>query len=190
MRLLVNTDEVELVAQEFGATMRQIDVARIRALNKSLRWARGRLIRALGAEARVVLKVIRQRVKLYKASRRDPSGRIWVGLEPLSANRLGKARQLKRGGVRAGRHLFGDAFLAKPPGQNNLTVFARTGDDPRKMTKGRYEGKKREPIEKVELDLDSGENRRLVDEWFDKVHERFQKTFVQEIKYEVVIKNA
>lgn len=191
MQVKINTTGIVTLADAFGATTKQMRKAEVRALNKTLRWVLKNVVRNISKEAKVAQKLIRQRVRAFKATARNRSGRVWAGLDPIAAHRLGKVRQLKRGGVRAGRHKFNDAFI-HTSSRGNVTIFQRTGEAKRTTKRGRYAGTgiKREPVERVELELDNVNIREVLDEWFGKANKKFLQIFASELRYETVIKNA
>lgn len=186
MRLDIDTSRVAMLADAFGANMKQMQAAELRALNKTMKWVRTRAVRAVSKEAKVAAKVVRQRIRAFKATKRNRIGRVWAGLAPISASRLGKARQLKRGGMRVGRYTFKGAF----PGKDGKGIFRRTGESKRRMKRGRYAGQMREPIEAVKLDIDTSALRDRVTELFNEAQKRFFVVFRQELKYQVFVKNA
>lgn len=186
MELLIDTTRVAILADAFGANMKQMQAAEVRALNKTMRWVRTRAVRTVSKEMKVAAKLVRQRIADFKATRQRRVGKVWVGLRPIAAQRLGKVRQNRRG-VRAGRHSFKGAF-AVDTGRGNLAVFQRTGEPKRKMRSGRYAGKMREPIERVELELDQQAVTDALDELFSGANTRFLKVLRQELKYQVFVK--
>ncbi len=188
MELVIDTSQVAILADAFGATMKQMEAAEIRALNKTMNWLRTHAVRAVSEETKIAAKVVRQRIRAFKATRRRRFGRVWAGLRPLAAHRLGAAKQLRRG-VRAGRHVFEGAFVVATS-KGKQVVFQRTGEAKRKMTKGRYAGKMREPIERVDLDIDTEQVRDRLNDLFNEAQQRFFEVFRQELKYQVFVKNA
>lgn len=190
MRLDVDTSRVALLADAFGANIKQMQAAELRALNKTMTWLRTHTVRAVSKETKVAAKILRQRVAAYKANRRNPRGRVWAGLDPIKARRLGRFRQLKRG-VRMGRHVFEGAFLTAMQ-TGHTSIFERTGEAKRMMKRGRYAGKdiKREPIREVKLDINTDAVQDKIDAVFGEAQARFFIALRQELKYQVFIKNA
>lgn len=191
LQIEVDATRIVRLADAFGANIKQMKAAQFRALNKTLRWVRGRSVKAISHELNIPQKLAKQRVAHFLAKRSSQHGRVYAGLNPISARRLGKVKQLKRGGVRVGRHKFDDAF-AVDTGKGRLKVFRRTGEAKRKPTKGRYAGTgiKREPIEGVDLDVDINYVRDALDDVYSQAGERYFTILKQELKYEVFVKNA
>lgn len=68
----------------------------------------------------------RRRVHETRATARKLRYKIWLGSRPVSAMSAGKPRQLKKKGVRAGKHVFPGAFVHKT-GSYAGVVFRRKG---------------------------------------------------------------
>ena len=191
MQVDIDTSRIAVLADSFGASIKQMRKAEVRALNKTLRWVVKNIIKNIGREAKLPAKLLRQRIRAFKATTRNRSGRVWAGLQPLMAHRLGAVRQMKRGGVRAGRHRFDNAFV-HTTSNNKLIVFQRTGEAKRLMKKGRYADTriKREPVDKAKLDLHTSDVQKVVNEWFGKAQAQFFIVFKRELNYEVFVKNG
>lgn len=184
----IDTSRVAILADAFGASIKQMRAAEVRALNKTMKWLRTHAVRAVSKEMKVAAKIVRQRIRAFKASRRRRVGRVWAGLQPLGVHRLGTVKKLRRG-VRVGRHTFKGAF-GVDTGKGKISVFQRTGESKRKMQRGSYTGKMREPIERVDLDIDTDPVRDRLKELFGEAQRRFFEVFRQELKYQVYVKNA
>lgn len=188
IELQIDTTSVAILADAFGANMEQMQAAEVRALNKTMKWVRTHSVRAVSKEMKVAAKLVRQRIRAFKATRRHRIGKVWAGLEPIAAHRLGRTKQNRRG-VRAGRHLFPGAFTADV-GRGKLVVFKRTGEPKRQMKRGRYAKRniKREPIERVELEMDQQAITDALDDLFAGANERFFEILRQELNYQVFVK--
>jgi len=188
MNFDIDTAGVIRLADAFGANIKQMRRAETRALNKSIKWGVGKIAREVGKEVKIPAKLIKQRVRGFKATRRKARARIYAGLNAIKAKRLGKVRQLKKG-VRAGRHTFKGAFVTATSNAHT-GIFERTGEKKRTMKSGSYAGKnvKREPIREVELDINTQSVTAIIDKWFGRIQERFFEIFKRELKYEVFVK--
>ncbi|MDZ7804334.1 phage tail protein [Thiohalophilus sp.] len=191
LSLDIDTQKIALLADAFGANIKQMRKAQIRALNKTMKWVRGKAVKAVAKELEIPQKIARQRVAAFRASARMPRGKVWSGLQPMKASRLGKVKQLKRGGVRAGRHVFDDAFAIQTRG-GRYQVFRRTGEPKRETRRGRYAGTgiKREPVEFVELEWDTAQVLDILDDAYKQAPSRYFEILRQELKYEVFVKSA
>lgn len=125
---------IDQTINDLGATEAQVKAALKSTLTKMASWLRTRSVRGLSKALEVQQKVLRRRLKTFRAVLSTDGGSItvWYGLNPISLISLG-ARQTRRG-VTAGRHKRPGAFIAK--GQ----VFKR-------------KGKSRLPLVKQELDI-------------------------------------
>lgn len=98
------------------------------ALNTATRKARTKTARELAAALNVPQKVLRKRVRHYKASaRRKPvRASLWVGTKrAIKADELGGAvSQSKTGYVKVGKRVFRNAFPARMPG-GHRGIFSR-----------------------------------------------------------------
>ncbi len=105
----------------FAATPAQIKTAQRRAMGKTLRWLNTRITRELGSKFDLPQRVFQVRAKReFNAD----SGSLWVGLNPIAAQWLGKARQTKKG-VSVRKHRFAGAFIARMK-NGHVGVFKRS----------------------------------------------------------------
>ena len=138
-----------------------------RTLRKTTVWIKGQTARAVAKETRIPQKVLRSRVYFFLKS--YDTGKVWLGLNAVEAERLGNPRQT-RSGVTAGRHRFKGAWMMKNIAPNG-PVYRRTG-------------KKRLPYERVKYDFaDTGEAafRNIA----TLAERRLLTILVQEVNYEV-----
>ncbi|MGC0151888.1 hypothetical protein ACPRNU_05455 [Chromobacterium vaccinii] len=105
-----------------------------RALRKTGEWVKTHVARQLAGEVKIPVKLIKQR--LYFFLRSLMQGKVWLGINPIEAGRLGKVRQT-RAGVTAGRHRFPGAWVMKYRDPNG--VYRRTGNDRGLYEKVRFE---------------------------------------------------
>ncbi|QDQ29391.1 phage tail protein [Chitinimonas arctica] len=108
-----------------------------RTLRKVSTWVKGQVAKTVAKSTNVPQKVLRQRLYFFLRSR--DVGKVWLGLNPLQANRLGTPRQTRRG-ITAGKHRFAGAWTMAQRAPTG-PVFQRTG-------KARY------PIAEVKLEWD------------------------------------
>lgn len=106
-----------------------------RTLRKTTVWIKGQTARAVAKETRIPQKVLRSRVYFFLKS--YDTGKVWLGLNAVEAERLGNPRQT-RSGVTVGRHRFKSAWM--------MSNIAPNGPVYRRI------GKKRLPYERVKLD--------------------------------------
>ena len=92
-------------------TQKQIQKAITRANRKLIAWLKRQTVRELAQATGVPQKAITPRIRI---TQNQSAGTItlWVGLNPIEAQRVGQPRQT-RSGVRVGRRLFSRAFVAR-----------------------------------------------------------------------------
>ena len=109
----------------FEATPEQIKQAYRRAMGKTIRWLSTRINRELGKQFDLPQRVFQVRTK---RNFDNEMGSIWVGMNPIAANWLGKARQTKKG-VSVRSHRFDGAFIAKMK-NGHIGIFRRKTNRP------------------------------------------------------------
>lgn len=140
--------------------------AYLRTIRKTSNWVIGQASRAASAKTKIPQKVLKSRIRFYL---KDAfTGKVWLGLSALPADRIGKPRQT-RAGVIVGKYRFGHAWIMKPSGK---PVFIRTG-------KGRL------PIERVTVDW-AGDGDAALRSVIPAIQQRFMDVLVQEVNYEIL----
>lgn len=94
-----------------------------RTLRKVAAWIKTQTAREVSAATKIPQKVIKGR--LYFFLRSMDAGKVWLGLNPIEAHRLGTVSKTRKG-MRAGRTTFEGAWRqtkAKPNGP----IYRRTG---------------------------------------------------------------
>lgn len=109
---------------------RHIPAATVRGINRTLSWIRTRAKREGATLLRVPVGTVNKRMKMHKASRRNPSAILRFLVGGINAARITPAgpRQTAAG-VRSGKHSFPGAFAAHGIG-DQLAVFRRQGPHP------------------------------------------------------------
>ena len=152
----------------FQAKPAQIKKAHRRAMGKTLRWLNTRITRELGAQFDLPQRVFQVRAK--KQFDAD-SGSLWIGLNPIAAHWLGRARQTKKG-VSVRKHRFAGAFIAKMS-NGHIGVFKRSSS-------------KSLPIETVRAKIAEGSSADI-EEYLERYKAQalpyFQRTFEHELNY-------
>ncbi len=87
---------------------------------KKLKTETGRFINEYQA-LRITRAVMRSRLRLYRKG--EMSQKVWLGMNAIAVQRLGKATQ-QRGGVQVGSQYYPKAFMIKKRGQ---AVYIRHG---------------------------------------------------------------
>ena len=94
-----------------------------RTLRKTGAWIKSQTAKEVAKGTRIAQKVVRRR--LYFFMRSADSGKVWLGLNPLEAHRLGAVRKTRRG-VRAGRLSF-DCAWRQTKAKPNGPIYKRIG---------------------------------------------------------------
>lgn len=165
--------EMQRIADEFGATEKQLTFAYSRALRRTASnmqtQARKALRERLGLRSASELRKRMAGFKFKRGSGSDLGGvRMWFGLNDLRASAFkGRAKATGTGAAMAGRSVPGGFVSKNSKGQR--TVMRRVG-------KSRY------PIAEARLDVSDVGWRVVEDEVFDEIEEVFFKNFRAEIR--------
>lgn len=138
-----------------------------RTLRKTVKWVQTQTAKIVSKATNIPQKLLRQRLYFFLRSR--DSGKVWLGLNAIEAERLGKVRQTRRG-VTAGRFRFEGAWLMKKVAPDG-PVYRRKG-------RGRM------PYERVKFDW-SGHGDAAFREAAAKVEARLLVILRQEVNYEI-----
>ncbi len=179
----IHADRLSQLQVDLQATDTEVRQALRSALGKMARWMRTQSARGLSKELDLQQKAIRKRLKSFRAriKGKNVEVKIWYGLDPIDYSDL-NPRQT-RAGISAGKRRVPGAFIA-PALSGSQKVFKREGPK-RRMSRGRYSGQMRQPIEKqvVEISDQAGvwiEDEMLGSQQFD---ERFLTIFERELEW-------
>lgn len=100
------------------------EIAAYRALNKTARWLRTKTIRSVSQQTGLQQKLIRERLQMLKASRKQLKAHLISNDAYIPAHKLGKLRQTATG-ARAGKFSYEGAFVATMPSTGHESVFKR-----------------------------------------------------------------
>lgn len=175
LRFDFDASEMAKVAEEFGASDKQLAFAYSRALRRTASnmktQARKGLRERLGLRSAAEL---RTRMAGFKFRKGSGSGsdlgavRMWFGLNDLRAGAFkGRPRNSGSGATIAGREIPGGFVAKNSKGQR--TVMRRVG-------KSRY------PIAEARVDIEDEAARFIEDEVFDEIEEVFFRNFRAEIR--------
>lgn len=174
--------------------------AQRRAINKTLRWLTTHIARAVSKEQRLAQRAVRQRLRSYPIKGTATSGKLWFGLNPIEASRIGPPRNTGIGVSVAGRRYAG-AFYKRVLG-NSPDIWIRTAskhfraeDYPDAgLTSPLHAGGQRRgsmdaemygrfPVAKAKVRLESV--RAQFDIWTRRAHQRLLELLRQELNYEL-----
>lgn len=166
--------------------------AQRRAINKTLRWLRTHIARAVSSKERIAVAAVRQRLRAYPING-NGQGKLWFGINPIESSRIGRARQNRSGVSVAGRRYQG-AFFKKVYG-GQADIWIRTGskhfnatDYPETRQGKRRSGfvaenDNRFPLAKAKVSLD--DVRPQFEQWVAKADERLLVVLEQELNFEL-----
>ncbi|MFJ3259848.1 hypothetical protein ACIPK7_06300 [Pseudomonas sp. NPDC086581] len=175
-------------------------VAQRRAINKTIGWLRTHIARTVSKEQRIAQRAVRQRLRSYLAKGSAVSGKLWFGLNPIEASRIGRPRETKNGVSVAGRRYVG-AFYKRVHGGNpdiwirTASKHFRAADYPDSdLTSPLHRGGQRRgsmdadqygrfPVAKAKVNLDTV--RPAFDQWTRRAHQRLLEILRQELNYEL-----
>ena len=159
---------ISKIIADFNATEKHAVVASMRSLNKTALWLRTQATREISKNRRITQKIIRQRLRILKASRRQLKSHVLASLGGVTATKVGKPRQTKTG-ARVKQYDFPGAFVATMPG-------GHTGIYKRKR-------KTRLPIRELSIPLEP-ESSDIIESFLDsRVKERFETIFRHELRF-------
>jgi hypothetical protein len=173
--LSVNFDFDQLdITAVFSSTEQQLKLAYRRAMGKTIRWLSTRISRELGQKFDLPQRVFQVRAK---RNIDGDVGRLWIGLNPIAATYLGKARQTKKG-VSVRSHRFNGAFIAKM-NSGHIGVFQRG----QRQIKG---GNVYYPLETVKAKMSTGTSNEIdinIRDYQSRATDYFKKTLEHELNY-------
>jgi hypothetical protein len=122
-RLEVGIDIKGVTAALEGLSAAAMQAAWRRTLRKTAAWIKSQTGKEVSGATRIPQKVIKSR--MYFFLRSADTGKVWLGLNPVEAHRLGTVAKTRKG-MRAGRTTFEGAWQqtkARPDGP----LYRRTG---------------------------------------------------------------
>lgn len=182
------TDFAALVPKALAAAQR-------RAINKTLRWLRTQIARAVSRQERIAVTAVRQRLRAYPAGS-NGQGKLWFGINPIEASRAGRPRQTRAGVSVAGRRYQGAFFKKVYGGQPDIWIRTASkhfdaSNYPESEVSGGggrrsgwiSENDSRFPLAKAKISLD--DVRPHFEEWTNRAHQRLLVVMEQELNFEL-----
>ncbi|MBR9984158.1 MAG: phage tail protein [Wolbachia endosymbiont of Homalodisca vitripennis] len=154
-------ENIERIIHNIDANKAKIELAAVRALNKTALWLKSQAAKEISEEKRIKLSVIRKRLRIFKAKTSRLDVLIRANLYDIRASTIGKIQKIRRGS-KVGKHEFIGGFAAVMP-KGNSGIFKR-------------EGRAALPIKEVKLSLEPEASkviRDLVNYEVEKVFEKF-----------------
>lgn len=100
-------------------------IAAIFALNRTAEWLKGHLSKEISAQKRVKLKLIRDRISIQRANRRNPQATLSCNFKSVFVKDLSGVKQTPIG-VSAGGRMYPHAFIATLKKGGKPGVYRRT----------------------------------------------------------------
>jgi hypothetical protein len=131
--------QIEKIVVSINALPEQVAQAAMFSLNRTAEWMKGQVSKELSAEKRLKLKLIRDKIKIARANKKNLQSLLNCNFRGILARDLGSLKQTPAG-AKAGSQLFPGAFIA------TLKPGAKTGIYRRKT-------KKRFPVKAVTIPI-------------------------------------
>ena len=101
--------KIKKIVADLNVFPYQVQQASIFALNRTAEWMKGRLAKDISAEQRIKLKLIRDRISMQKASKRNPQASLSCNFKSVYVKDLSNVKQTPIG-VIAGGVMYPHAF--------------------------------------------------------------------------------
>ncbi|UPA54540.1 phage tail protein [Wolbachia pipientis] len=155
---------IERIIHNIDANKAKIELATVRALNKTALWLKSQAVREISEEKQIRLKVIRKRLRIIKARKSTLKVLIRAYLYDV------RMRNIKQAKIRTA---FNDAFMATMP-RGYRGIFKRVG-------------RTALPIQEVKLPLEP-EASRIIENLVNYEVERiFEKYFTHKLFYDGIL---
>ncbi|WP_265042230.1 phage tail protein [Wolbachia endosymbiont (group B) of Melanostoma mellinum] len=158
-------ENIERIIHNIDANKAKIELAAVRALNKTALWLKAQAAREISEEKK---SLIRKRLRIFKAKTSRLEVLIRANLYDIRASTIGKIQKTRRGS-KVGKHEFIGGFAAVMP-KGNSGMFKR-------------EGRAALPIKEVKLPLEPEASRIIGNLVNYEVEEVFTKFFERELSY-------
>jgi len=159
--------QINNILMRINALPEQTNKAMILALNRTAEWIKGRLSKEISSEMRIKLKLVRDKIKISKANKRELQAVLNCNMRGIPVASLGNPRQTPPGAV-VGNRLFKGAFVATIRKGGQQGVY-------RRKTKERF------PLKTVRIEI-FNIAKAIIEELLGKeVKEVFEKRFLHEI---------
>lgn len=181
---------------------KKIQTAIGRSLRKVTRWVATQTARGLSKELDIAVKGLKNRIQFSLDKTKEGKASIWVGLDDIHANSIGKVRQTKSGVSVRGHHFKG-AFVGNVyGGKSFITAFRRESskhasehDEVRNYQYGKNYSNPEEhalwpryPLNKVGVKVEY-EGEAFLEKQERLIGQRFNIILQQELNYEFHVKN-
>lgn len=167
MRTVSVDSQIEKIVGSINALPEQVVQAATLALNRTAEWMKGQVASGISKEKRLKLKLIRDKIKIAKANKKNLQSLLNCDFRGILARDLGSLKQTPAGS-KAGSQLFSGAFVA------TLKPGAKAGIYRRKT-------KKRFPVKSVTIPIFEEATKIIEELADDEARSVFEKRFRHEI---------
>jgi hypothetical protein len=167
MRTVSVDSQIEKIVGSINALPEQVVQAATLALNRTAEWMKGQVASGISKEKRLKLKLIRDKIKIAKANKKNLQSLLNCDFRGILARDLGSLKQTPAGS-KAGSQLFSGAFVA------TLKPGAKAGIYRRKT-------KKRFPVKSVTIPIFEKATKIIEELAGDGARSVFEKRFRHEI---------
>lgn len=116
--------QTDNIIRAIEALPEQSLIAAIFALNRTAEWLKGHLSKEISAQKRVKLKMIRDRISIQRANRKNPQAQLVCRFKSVFVKDLSGVRQTPIG-VSAGGRMYPHAFIATLKKEGKSGVYRR-----------------------------------------------------------------
>ncbi|MDX5527175.1 MAG: phage tail protein [Wolbachia endosymbiont of Andrena nigroaenea] len=162
----INVEVTGSIIQSIDAERRKIELATVRALNKTALWVRSQTVKQVSEEKQIPKKAKRKKLSVDKANRKRLWSVVKLSSQWIGVAKLGSIKQTKIG-AKVGSRTYEGAFIATMK-NGHIGIFKR-----RYMTPL--------PIDEIKVNTQAREiMKELVDNEVERV---FEKYFDQQMSY-------
>jgi hypothetical protein len=159
--------QIEKIVGSINALPEQVAQAAMFSLNRTAEWMKGQIASGISKEKRLKLKLIRDKIKIARANKKNLQSLLNCNFRGISARDLGSLKQTPVG-AKAGSQLFPGSFVAI------LKPGAKPGIYRRKT-------KKRFPVKSVTIPIFEEATKIIEELAGDEARSVFEKRFRHEI---------
>lgn len=167
MQLSVDA-QIEKIIDDLNVLPDQVQQASIHALNRTAEWMKGRLAKEISTEQRIKLKLIRDRIVMQRANKRNLQAQLSCNFKSVYVKDLVNVKQTAVG-VIAGGVMYPHAFIATLKKGGKPGVYRRTTT-------------KRFPVKSVTVSIFDDASRRVEALIGAEAKQVFEKRFLHEIR--------
>lgn len=184
----VDGTNFEALVRRLGLTEQAAKRAYRRAADKTLTWLKRQVAGDVKESLGIPMKVLRKRLKAYRTTQSRMRAKLWMGLNAIDTEQIGRGRQL-RSGVRVGKFFFRGAFKARIYSFDEKVWIRRDSKwfdpdlYPHRIRPGDRGAPHGFPVVKVRVKLEEAENSFMY--WVARMEAYFNTLLMKELDLEV-----